>query len=106
MMKALCLQLALILAGGILLAGCQTVPVASHAINCDINAELLASKCSPPRQIANDATFSTLVDTMQADRQALRECGVTVDTLRDALKRCNNTTEEYNKKIDALNSVK
>jgi len=105
-MKAHYSRFLLILAAGLSIAGCQTVPVASHAINCDVSAELLASKCSPPQQIANDSTFATLVDAMQADRQALRECGVTVDTLRDTLKRCNAATAEFNKKVDALNSAK
>jgi hypothetical protein len=105
-MKTYCSQLALILAASILISGCQTVPVVPHAINCDVNAELLSSKCSPPRQIANDANFATLVDTMQIDRQALRECGIMVDTLRETLKRCNEATREFNKTIDAHNSVK
>jgi hypothetical protein len=106
MMKAPYSRLALILAGSLLAAGCKTVPVASHAINCDVNAELLASKCTPPKQIAKDATFASLVDTMQVDRQSLRECGSTVDALRDTLTRCNNATGEFNKKVDALNRTK
>ena len=105
-MKIFFSRLVLILAGSLLVAGCKTLPVATHAINCDVNAELLASKCSPPLQIAKDATYATLVDTMQADRQALRECGITVETLRDTLRRCNDATGEFNKKVDALNSVK
>jgi predicted DNA-binding protein YlxM (UPF0122 family) len=43
---------------------------------------------------------------MQADRKALRDCSISADALRDAIKRCNQTTNEYNKKIDALNSRK
>ena len=105
-MNARCIKFAPLLLCSLFIAGCQTLPVVPHAIDCDVNAELLASKCPPPGQIANDTTFATLVDTMQADRQALRECGVTVDTLRDALKRCNAATDEFNKKIDALNSAK
>lgn len=105
-MKAIYSRAALMLAGSLLAAGCKTLPVASHTINCEVKPELLASKCSSPRQIANDATFATLVDTMQTDRQALRECGIMVDALRDTLTRCQAATEEFNKKIDALNSVK
>lgn len=106
MMKVPCSRLALILAGSLLITGCQTVPVVPHAISCDANAELLSSKCSPPKQMTNDANFATLVDTMQTDRQALRECGIMVDTLRETLKRCNEATREFNKTIDARNSVK
>jgi hypothetical protein len=106
MMKAHYTRFIFILVGGFSVAGCQSVPVASHAINCNVNAELLASKCPVPTPITNDATFATLVDTMQTDRQALRECGITVDALRDTLKRCNDAAEAFNKKIDALNSVK
>lgn len=105
-MKALDSRFALILAGSLVVTGCKTLPVAPHAINCDINAELLAGKCAAPRQIAKDATFAALIDAMQADRQALRECGATADALRDTLKRCNDATEKFNKKIDALNSAK
>ena len=105
-MKALNSGFALILAGSLFVTGCKTLPVVPHAINCDVNAELLASKCAAPKQIAKDATFAALVDTMQTDRQALRECGATVDALRDTLKRCNDAAEEFNKKIDALNSAK
>lgn len=105
-MKALCMKLAPILLGALFIAGCKTVPVVPHAFNCDVNGELLAAKCATPGQIANDATYAALVDTMQADRKALRECGVTVETLQDAIKRCNQATAEYNKKIDALNGTK
>jgi hypothetical protein len=91
---------------GLFISGCQTLPVASHAIKCDVSAELLAAKCATPLQITNDTTYAKLVDTMQADRKALQECGATADALRDALKRCNQATDEYNKKIDAANSSK
>jgi hypothetical protein len=91
---------------GLFIAGCQTLPVVPHAINCDVNAELLASKCQPPGQVADNATYASLVDTMQNDRKALLECGITVNTLRDALKRCNQATGEYNKKIDSINRNK
>ena len=105
-MQALCFKLTPILLGSLFIAGCQTLPVVPHAINCDVNAELLASKCATPRQITNDTTYAALVDTMQAERKALRECSITADTLREAIKRCNQATDEYNKKIDTLNSAK
>ena len=100
------LKLAPTLAASLLLAGCQTLTVVPHAINCDVSDELLAGKCASPKPVALDATYSTLVDTMQADRKALRECSIEADTLRDAIRRCNQATEEYNKKIDALNNRK
>lgn len=96
----------LTLAGSLLLAGCQTLPVVPHAIGCDVSAELLAGKCAAPRQITNDATYATLVDTMQADRNALRDCSIAAETLRETIKHCNQATDEYNKKIDALNHNK
>jgi hypothetical protein len=102
-MKFIYLKLFPVLLGSLFMAGCKTLPVATHAIGCDVNAELLASKCAAPKQITNDATYATLVDTMQADRKALLECSNTTDALRDALQRCNQATEEYDKKIDALN---
>lgn len=105
-MKALCKKLAPIMLGALFIAGCKTVPVVPHAFNCDVPAELLASKCAEPKAIPNDATYAALVDAIQADRKALRECGVTVDTLQDAIKRCNQATTEYNKKIDAINGTK
>lgn len=98
--------LAPILLLSLLFAGCKTVPVVPHAIGCNASAELLASKCSPPIQIANDATFSALVDTMQADRQSLRECAVTVDALVATIKQCEQATSEFNKKIDGMNAEK
>ena len=106
MMKVLCLKLTPILLGSLFITGCKTLPVVPHAISCDVSAELLAGKCATPKQIANDTTYATLVDTMQDDRKALRDCGITVDTLRDAIKRCSHATDEYNKKIDAINSTK
>lgn len=112
MMKALrrssrliCSTLVPILAGSMLIAGCRTVPVVPHALTCDASAELLASKCPPPRPLADNATFAALVDTMQADRQALRECGMTVDALIKTIRQCNHATDEYNRKIDAINSA-
>ena len=106
MIRILKVKIALVLAGCLILGGCQTLPVVPHAINCEINAELLAGKCATPKDIPNNAIYSSLVDTMQADRKALRECGIEADTLREAIRRCNQATEEYNKKIDALNSRK
>jgi hypothetical protein len=105
-MKALNFILAPILLISLFITGCKTLPVASHAVNCDASAELLASKCATPRQITKDITYATLVDTMQADRKALRECGIVADALRETLKHCNQTTDEYNRRIDAINSAK
>ncbi|MFZ2163662.1 MAG: hypothetical protein WAW02_15730 [Sideroxyarcus sp.] len=105
-MKIRCSLLMQILPVSLIIAGCQTLPVVPHALTCDASAELLASKCAAPRPRSNDITYAALVDTMQADRKALQECGITADTLRDTLKRCNQAANEYNKKIDALNSMK
>ena len=96
-------KLALLLLPSLYVTGCTTLPVAPHAINCNVNAELLASKCAAPKPVSNDMTYATLVDTMQADRKALRECSNTVDALHDAIKRCNQATVEYNQKIDIIN---
>ena len=95
-----------ILLGGLALAGCKTVTVVPHALKCEVSAKLLADKCAAPRPIANDATYAALVDTMQADRKALQECSIAADTLRDAIERCNQATDAYNKKIDAINNTK
>jgi hypothetical protein len=96
-----------LVASCLIASGCQTLPVVPHAISCEVDPELLSTPCAEPKQIpANTTTYATLVDTMQADRKALRECSNTADALRDALKHCNQTTAEYNKKIDALNSRK
>jgi hypothetical protein len=105
-MKALSSRLAPILLVSLLITGCKTLPVASHSVNCDANAELLASKCASPRPVTNDTTYATLVETMQADRKALRECGIVADALRETIKHCNQAIDEYNKKIDAINSAK
>jgi hypothetical protein len=95
-----------ILAGCLFLAGCQTLPVVPHAINCEVSTELLEGKCASPKQVPNTSTYASLVDTMQADRKALRDCSIAADALRETIRRCNQTTDEYNKKIDALNSRK
>jgi len=105
MMRLLCLKLMPVLLCSLLMTGCKTLLVVPHALNCDVNAELLASRCASPKPIANDATYATLVDTMQADRKALHECGITTDNLREALTRCNLATDAYNKKIDAVNKT-
>ncbi|MBI5890683.1 MAG: hypothetical protein HZB47_08400 [Nitrosomonadales bacterium] len=104
-MKTTNLQFASLLLGSLLVAGCKTLPVASHAINCDVGRELLAGKCAAPSPIAGDATYAALVDAMQADRKALQECSIAADTLRETLKRCNRATAEYNKKVDALGNA-
>jgi len=105
-MKATKLKLTPILLGSLFIAGCKTLTVVPHAVSCNVNAELLAGKCAEPKPIANNTTYAALIDIMQADRKALRECSVTADTLRDAIKRCNQATDEYNKKIDAINNTK
>ncbi len=92
------------LAGSLILAGCcSTLPVVPHAIPCNASADLLNSKCPLPTGISTDATFQTLVDAMQNDRQALRECGISLDALRSSINLCNKATEEFNKKIDDIN---
>ncbi|MCK9201128.1 MAG: hypothetical protein M0P59_10060 [Gallionella sp.] len=94
----------LILMGSIFAAGCTTpVPVVPHAIRCELSAELQAGNCSAPKPLPEDATFQTLVDTMLTDRQALRECGLTANALRDSINKCNQATDDFNKKIDELN---
>lgn len=105
-MKITHMRLAPFLLVSLCIAGCKTLPSVPHAINCDVNAELLASKCAAPRPISNEITYATIVDTMQADRKALRDCSITTDALRDAIKRCNQATAEYNLKIDAINKNK
>ena len=87
------------------ISGCNTLPLVPHAVNCEVNEELLATKCAPPKPISNDISFATLVDTMQADRKALRDCASTTSALSDAIRRCNRATAEYNQKIDAINSA-
>jgi hypothetical protein len=104
-MKGAHLKLTPVLLVSLFIAGCQTVPVVPHALDCNVSSELLAGRCAKPMPIAKDSTYATLVDTMQADRQALRECGNTADALRDALKRCNQAALEYNRKIDANNKT-
>lgn len=103
-MKALGLTLTPLLLGSLFIGGCKTLTVVPHAVNCEVSAEMLAGKCAEPRPITNDTTYAALVDTMQADRKALRECSVTADTLRDAIRHCNRAIAEYNRKIDAINS--
>ncbi|BCK87295.1 hypothetical protein MIZ01_1067 [Sideroxyarcus emersonii] len=93
------------LLASLFLCACQAVPVVPHALNCNVDAALLDSTCAPPRPIANDATYAALVDTMQADRKALQECGSTTDALIAAIKRCNQATAAYNDRIDALNKA-
>lgn len=105
-MKSPCLKLLPILLGSLLITGCKTLPVASHAIGCEVSAELLASKCAAPAPVTNDTTYAALVDTMQADRKALQECGNMADALRGSLLRCNQAADEYNGKIDALNRAR
>jgi hypothetical protein len=106
MTRLLAVKLTPVLAGCLILGGCQTLPVVPHAINCDVNAELLAGKCAAPKPVPDTTTYATLVDTMQADRKSLRECSIEADTLRETIRRCNQATVEYNRKIDALNSRK
>ena len=104
-MKEPRLKLTPVLLAGLIVAGCQTVPVVPHALNCDVSPELLAGRCAAPKPVTNATTYATLVDIMQADRQALRECSSEADALRDALRRCNHASLEYNRKIDAINKT-
>lgn len=94
----------LILTAGLSAAGCCTpVPVVPKAIRCEPSAELLAHQCAAPEQLPENATFQTLVDTMLADRQALRECALAEKALRDSITKCNQANDGFNKKIDELN---
>lgn len=95
------------LAACLFAAGCTTpVPVVSHSIRCEPDARLLASDCPKPRELPQDATFQTLVDTMLDDRKALSECGSSVQALVQSLNACKQAVDEFNKKIDAMNGGK
>lgn len=99
-----CLKNTLIFMGGIFIAGCTTpVPVVPHAIRCELSTDLQSRNCSEPKPLPQDATFQTLVDTMLADRQASRECGLLVGALRDSINKCNQAIDEFNKEIDKSN---
>ncbi len=93
-----------LLAVCLLFTGCSTLVVAPHATRCDVSAELAAFKCADPSKIPAEATFSNLVDVSRADRQALLECGISLNTLRDSLNRCNQAIDEYNQKVDQANA--
>ncbi len=105
-MKKADLKLAAIVLGGLLIAGCGTLPVVPHAIKCEVSDQLLAGKCAAPKPVSIDTTYAKLVETMQADRKSLQECGLSADALREAIKRCNAATDEYNRKIDIINGAK
>jgi hypothetical protein len=92
------------LLGALCLSACGTVAVVPHAMKCDASAALLAAHCAQPAQLAVDATFASMVDALRSDRQALRECALAVDALRDSLNRCNQATDDFNRKIDAINA--
>lgn len=99
------LKLGLMLAAGLLTAGCApTLTVVPHMTGCEVSDKLRAGKCALPRQLPDDATFATLVDTMLVERPALRECAALVDALRDSLQRCNQATADFNKTIDEINA--
>ncbi len=96
----------LITMGCLLVGGCTTpVPVVSHTLRCDMNTELLESRCAKPRTIATDATFETVVDVMRDDRQALLECGLRMEALQESIRRCNQQTEQLNSRIDDINKL-
>lgn len=87
-----------------LVAGCcSNLPVVPHAIRCDAFPVLLVGKCEAPTQIPDDATFSILVDAMQGDRKALQECALAAEALRASMERCNQGTDDFNKKMDEIN---
>ena len=98
-------KLGAMLASIVMIAGCcPTLTVAPHAIRCDTDAELLAHKCPVPNQIPDDATFQAVVDAMRSDRQALLDCGIAFNALRDSINRCNQTVDDFNRKIDEINA--
>lgn len=87
-----------------LAACCPPVLLAPEAIRCDADAKLLAAKCDLPTPIGEGATYQTLVDAMQKDRQSLRECAIATNALRDSINRCNAATDAYNAKIREINA--
>lgn len=85
------------------LAGCtRTLPVAMHANRCEPGA---MQACAAPMKLAHDATYAQLVDALLADRQALRECTLSSNALRASIDLCNQASDEFNNKIDAVNRL-
>lgn len=103
-MNTFCVRFSLILMMGTLVTGCATpIPVATPALRCEASAELLASQCEKPKPLPDDATYETVVDAMREDRQALLECGLKVDALRESINRCNQQAYQLNSKVDEIN---
>lgn len=106
-MNALKLTLGITLMCNIFVTGCTTpVPVVSQTMRCDASPDLLASECGKPKQIPEDATYETLLGVMRDDRQALLECGIKMEALRDSIVRCNQQTDQFNKKVEVINNRK
>lgn len=97
-------KVGVIILGGFFVVGCVTpVPVATHALRCDVSEEILASQCDRPKQLPEDATYESVVDAMREDRQALLECGLKMEALKQSLVICRQQSEQFNKNIDEIN---
>lgn len=103
-MSSLYIKICPVIACSLIVSGCATpVPVASHTLQCDVSMELLASKCKHPEPVSKETTYEEMVDVMREDRQALLECGLKLEALRDSIIRCNQQSEQFNNTMDEIN---
>lgn len=90
------------------LAGCanRTLIVVPHASRCgdkSDDAKIASFECASPKPVPGGATYQTIVDIARDDRQALKECGIKMQELRDMINSCNLRVDEFNVKIDRIN---
>ena len=98
-------KLSPVLAALLLSACVTTMPVATNSIQCNPPEAQLAFKCAEPGKIPEGATFENLVDVMRADRQALRECSISLNALNETVRSCKQAIDQYNQKVDEANAA-
>lgn len=92
------------------LAGCAnpTLIVVPHASRCGDkpdDAKIASFECAPPKPVPAGATYQTIVDIARDDRQALKECGINMQALRNKVNGCNQAVDKFNSEIDKINAA-
>jgi hypothetical protein len=92
------------LASLVVLSGCST----SHSdikecISCRAEVELLKS-CDLPIEIKDGVTYLELIDLINNDRENLRKCGTSYNTLLEIYNTCNQKIDDYNKGIREIDA--
>jgi len=88
----------------LVMAGCcKTLPVMPDPVACSFPKATLDETCAEPVTIKDGVTYSDLITSSIADRNALRKCAAHDRLLKKSIQECSAELERYRMKVQDVN---